>query len=269
MFNPEINRALSAAAELINTEAGLRSNHETSDTLTTVEDLKRYSGQQDPGLGWPTSTVDRPQLEKARALRTALRQIWHQAPVTGGRPMEQINDLLHGVGTRLEKVEGRGKTEPPFRQAPVPVSKKLGDIMTATMAAALTRLVVEEETARMRICKGEDCEAAIIDLTRNRSKLFCDFGNCANRAHVRAYRARQAAVRNGRRPAAATPQAPQEDLPREPKLNKPSSAEKAAAIEQPTSESAVAAKEFRDQMRTELMDARAKTGKKSKKKKKK
>ncbi|WP_258934301.1 CGNR zinc finger domain-containing protein [Nesterenkonia pannonica] len=181
--------------------------------------------------------------------------------------MEQINDLLHGVGTRLEKVENRGKTEPPFRQAPVPVSKKLGDIMTATMAAALTRLVVEEETARMRICKGEDCEAAIIDLTRNRSKLFCDFGNCANRAHVRAYRARQAAVRNGRRPAAATPQAPQEDLPREPKLNKPSSAEKAAAIEQPTSESAVAAKEFRDQMRTELMDARAETGKKSKKKK--
>ncbi|GAB3849397.1 hypothetical protein GCM10028800_19080 [Nesterenkonia populi] len=265
MFNPEINRALTAAADLINTEAGLRSNQQAPDTLTTVEGLRTYAGRQDAGLDWPTSTVDRPQLEKVQGLRTALRQIWNQAPVTGTQPAEQINELLAGVGTRLEKVDDPGRDKPPFRQAPIPVSKKLGDVMTATIAAGLAHLVVEEETSRLRTCKGEDCDAAIIDLTRNRSKLFCDFGNCANRAHVRAYRARQAAARKNGRSDAAPPQN-EEEPRRERKLNKPSSAEKAAAIEQPTSESAVAAKEFRDQMRSELMDARAKAEKKSKKK---
>ena len=41
------------------------------------------------------------------------------------------------------------------------------------------------------ICASADCEAALLDLSRNRSKLYCDTGNCANREHVRAYRARK------------------------------------------------------------------------------
>ena len=60
-------------------------------------------------------------------------------------------------------------------------------------------LVVAGEASRLRICHGEDCQAAIVDLTRNRSKMFCDFGNCANRAHVRAYRARRAGEPAGQR----------------------------------------------------------------------
>ena len=37
-----------------------------------------------------------------------------------------------------------------------------------------------------------DCEAALIDLSRNRSGKFCDTGNCGNRQHVAAYRERRA-----------------------------------------------------------------------------
>ena len=49
------------------------------------------------------------------------------------------------------------------------------------------------ELTRLRTCSGEDCSNAFVDLTRNRSKQFCDEANCANRAHVKAYRARRAA----------------------------------------------------------------------------
>jgi predicted RNA-binding Zn ribbon-like protein len=31
----------------------------------------------------------------------------------------------------------------------------------------------------------------LTDLSRNRSRIFCDTGNCGNRQHVAAYRQRQ------------------------------------------------------------------------------
>ena len=45
---------------------------------------------------------------------------------------------------------------------------------------------------RLHSCAAEDCDDVVLDLTRNRSKRFCDTGNCANRTHVKAYRARKA-----------------------------------------------------------------------------
>jgi len=47
------------------------------------------------------------------------------------------------------------------------------------------------ELDRLRICAAADCDAVLVDLTRNRSRIYCDTGNCGNRQHVAAYRARQ------------------------------------------------------------------------------
>jgi predicted RNA-binding Zn ribbon-like protein len=46
----------------------------------------------------------------------------------------------------------------------------------------------------MALCEAPDCQAVLVDLSRNRSRRFCDVNNCANRAHVAAYRARRAAA---------------------------------------------------------------------------
>lgn len=259
MFNAEINRALTAAADLINTAEGLKSAKPTPDTLDSVEGLKTYLGERADELEWPTSTANRKQLEKVRDLRESLRKIWSSAPVTEPGELEIINALLKGVGTRFVRAEDGA--EPQFQETPIPVSSQISDVMTATIAGALGHLVTHEETGRLRICRGDDCEAAIVDLTRNRSKLFCDFGNCANRAHVRAYRARQAARKDDDADKVSE-SAGARKRPR----TKPSSAEKADALNRPTSASAVAAKQFRDRMRSELMEKR---GKKSKKKSKK
>lgn len=56
---------------------------------------------------------------------------------------------------------------------------------------AVADLVRGDDLTRLRRCAGDGCDAVLVDLTRNRSKRFCDTGNCANRAHVAAYRARQ------------------------------------------------------------------------------
>ncbi|WP_300342542.1 CGNR zinc finger domain-containing protein [Nesterenkonia sp.] len=252
MFNAEISRALIAAADLINTAEGLKSAKHTPDTLNGVDGLKTFLGEREPELEWPSSAANRKQLEKVRDLRSSLRDIWTSAPITEPQELEKVNELLQGVGTRL--VRGEEDGESVFREEPIPVSSQISDVMTATIAAALAHLVVAEETGRLRICRGDDCETAIVDLTRNRSKLFCDFGNCANRAHVRAYRARQAALKNGGASSNGRTAARS--------LSKPSAAEKAEELSRPTSASAVAAKEFRDRMRNELMQKRSKKAKK-------
>ena len=44
-------------------------------------------------------------------------------------------------------------------------------------------------------------EAVLVDLSRNSSKRYCDTGNCGNRVHVAAYRARLRSVEGGGTPA--------------------------------------------------------------------
>ena len=48
------------------------------------------------------------------------------------------------------------------------------------------------ETGRLRRCEAPDCEAVLVDLSKNRSRRYCDTGNCGNRQHVAAYRERRA-----------------------------------------------------------------------------
>ena len=57
---------------------------------------------------------------------------------------------------------------------------------------ALVDVIRSKEMDRLLVCAADDCDAVVLDLSRNRSKRYCDTGNCANRAHVAAYRARQA-----------------------------------------------------------------------------
>lgn len=281
MFDAEINRALTAAVDLLNTAEGQYSAKPSPDELTSIETLKKFIAAQDDALNWPSAGIDRAEVERVRELRSTLGSIWTSAPIEGDEPVQHLNTLLEEVGTKIVRVEpGSGSEEGShYRAAPIPVSQKPADVMTADIADALQFLVVQDETGRMRTCKGQGCDAAIVDLTRNRSKLFCDFGNCANRAHVRAYRARQAAHRktfstaqdtSGAAAHSARHAAAHAGTTDAPRLVKPSAAEKAAQIEVPTSQSARAAKEFRDRMRDELMEKRdKKSAKKLKKEKKK
>ena len=59
-------------------------------------------------------------------------------------------------------------------------------------AMALVDVVRSGDLSRLGICAYPDCGNVLVDLSKNRSKRFCDAG-CGNRAAVSAYRARKAA----------------------------------------------------------------------------
>lgn len=71
----------------------------------------------------------------------------------------------------------------------------LVDRIAAQAGFAFADLVRLGETERLRQCLAPDCQAVLIDLSRNRSRIYCDTGNCGNRQHVAAYRARHKMLR--------------------------------------------------------------------------
>ena len=75
----------------------------------------------------------------------------------------------------------------------------LADRMAAHFAMGLAWLVVAGEAGRIRSCESPTCREVFVDLSRNRSRRYCDSRTCGNRLHVAAYRARKQG------PAAAAP----------------------------------------------------------------
>jgi predicted RNA-binding Zn ribbon-like protein len=59
---------------------------------------------------------------------------------------------------------------------------------------ALANVIATGERERLRHCEAPDCRQILVDLSRNRSKRYCDARTCGNRLHVAAYRERQRAA---------------------------------------------------------------------------
>ena len=68
--------------------------------------------------------------------------------------------------------------------------------MAVEAAMALVDVIRAGELDRLRVCAAADCDDVIVDLSKNRSRRFCD-GGCGNRANVAAYRARKMSAEAG------------------------------------------------------------------------
>jgi predicted RNA-binding Zn ribbon-like protein len=65
--------------------------------------------------------------------------------------------------------------------------------ISVEVGMALVDVIRADETERLKVCAGDDCEDLLIDLSKNRSRKFCG-GTCGTRANVAAYRARKASA---------------------------------------------------------------------------
>jgi predicted RNA-binding Zn ribbon-like protein len=100
----------------------------------------------------------------------------------------QINALLSHTGASPQIVahDGRG----PHLHVSRPTSP-LADRMAAHFAMGLAWLLVAGDSRRIRSCQSPTCRDVFVDLSRNRSRRYCDSRTCGNRLHVAAYRARK------------------------------------------------------------------------------
>ncbi|MGH3472702.1 MAG: CGNR zinc finger domain-containing protein, partial [Nocardioidaceae bacterium] len=58
---------------------------------------------------------------------------------------------------------------------------------------ALAHVITADQLDRLRVCEAPDCTSVLVDMSRNRSKRYCDAQACGNRLHVAAYRERKRA----------------------------------------------------------------------------
>lgn len=70
----------------------------------------------------------------------------------------------------------------------------LVDHLAVDCGMALSQVVAVGERERLRCCEAPDCDQVLVDLSRNRSKRYCDARTCGNRLHVAAYRERRRAA---------------------------------------------------------------------------
>ncbi len=167
-FVHDTTAALVLAADLVNTE------------LPDTAALENFLDAHQLIPRGPVGPVD-----PIRMLRPRLLAAWQAA----GQPAVLAaiaNDLLDQSGARPWLTDHNGTwhlhvTKP---------DAALVDRIAAQAGFAFADLTRLGETERLRQCHAPGCDAVLIDLSRNRSRIYCDTGNCGNRQHVAAYRAR-------------------------------------------------------------------------------
>ncbi|MFM9367720.1 CGNR zinc finger domain-containing protein [Streptomyces sp. Da 82-17] len=99
-----------------------------------------------------------------------------------------INDLVAAAGTTPRLTDHDGYDWHVHYFAP---GASVADHLAADGGMALAFFIVAGEQERLRRCEAPDCQHAFVDLSRNRSRRYCDSRTCGNRLHVAAYRARR------------------------------------------------------------------------------
>jgi predicted RNA-binding Zn ribbon-like protein len=132
---------------------------------------------------------DDAELDAVQRLRQRLGKIWAVAD-DEERAVGQVNALLSD--TRAAPWLTRHPEMPEWHLHLASIHDPLAQRMGAEMAMALADLIRGGELRRLKICAAPDCDAVLFDQSRNRSRMFCDTGNCGNRQHVAAYRERRA-----------------------------------------------------------------------------
>lgn len=179
-FSHDTELTLRAACALVNTDRVEGEQLGEIGALDTFLLDWGYTGRRDH---------DDAELVTVQQLRVRLGKIWTVAD-DEERAVGQVNALLSD--TRAAPWLTRHPEQPDWHLHMASIHDPLAQRMGAEFAMAFADLIRGGELRRLKICSAPDCNAVLIDLSRNRSRMFCDTGNCGNRQHVAAYRERRA-----------------------------------------------------------------------------
>ncbi len=151
------------------------------DRLTTRDQLDRFAA----AWRWTGSRRhDDDELELVRALRPRLQAIWSMPEPA---VVVEVNALLAQAPALPQLVDHDGWG---WHLHATPPEAPLATRMAVEAAMALVDVVRAGELDRLRRCADPDCGHVLVDLSKNRSRRYCEAG-CGNRANVAAYRQRR------------------------------------------------------------------------------
>ncbi|MER5602849.1 CGNR zinc finger domain-containing protein [Streptomyces sp. NPDC002265] len=180
LITHDTRRALDAVVDLVNTAPEDESAPDGLADLRALTDFVRRHEVSDVGV---LSEFD---LSAVRRIRGRFAGIFAARDARTAAGM--INDLVAAAGTTPRLTDHDGYDWHVHYFAP---GASIADHLAADCGMALAFFVVAGEEERLRRCEAPDCRRAFVDLSRNRSRRYCDSRTCGNRLHVAAYRARR------------------------------------------------------------------------------
>ena len=125
-------------------------------------------------------------LEAVRRLRGRLHAIFGAADQPAA--VRLVNALVADARTTPRLTD---HDEWPLHMHYYAPGARLAEHLAADCGMALAFVLAAGEWERLTTCDAPDCNRVLVDLSRNRSRRYCDSKTCGNRLHVAAYRARQ------------------------------------------------------------------------------
>ena len=178
-FSHDTEHSLACVVDLVN----------SAPTPGTVEMLPDLDALGDFVARHEISEVSRlttRDLQEVHALRHAIRPVF--ACRTDAEACAIVNRLVSQAAVTPRMTDHDGYSWHIHYFAP---GASLADHLAVDCGMAVAQVIAADERERLRRCDAPDCEQVLVDLSRNRSKRYCDARTCGNRLHVAAYRERQ------------------------------------------------------------------------------
>lgn len=185
IFNHDVDRSLDLLVDLVNTAPQTAGGEALPHPAALTAWVERSAISEVGDLG-PDDVV------AVHQLRDRLREVWvaDEPKVAAGL----LNDLLHGARLVPRLTDHDGYDWHVHHFAP---GSSLAEHLRVESGLALAAVVVAGELDRLRVCGAPGCSRVLVDLSRNRSKRYCDSRTCGNRLHVAAYRERRRVAEAG------------------------------------------------------------------------
>ncbi|WP_433888236.1 CGNR zinc finger domain-containing protein [Streptomyces sp. CA-111067] len=179
LINHDTRCALDSVVDLVNTAPAI----EGREALADVAALRAFVQRNEVS---EVGRLDQGDVEAVHAIRASFTEVFGAGD--DGSAARLLNAMIAEAGTTPRLTAHDGYDWHVHYFAP---GASLADHLAADCGMALSFLIVSGERERLRRCDAPDCRRAFVDLSRNRSRRYCDSRTCGNRLHVAAYRARR------------------------------------------------------------------------------
>ena len=180
-FSHDTEHALACAVDLVNTAPATAGEEGLPDLAALAAFVEEHAVSE---VG-PLVAADLPAVRR-------LRERLHAVVAAGSErdAVELVNGLVADARTTPRLTDHDGWPLHVHYFAP---GAGLAERLAADCGMALAFVVAAGQRDRLRTCSAPGCARVLVDLSRNRSRRYCDARTCGNRLHVAAYRARRRA----------------------------------------------------------------------------
>lgn len=175
-FTHYSDECVQAGADLVNTKGHPSGN----EYMGTPEEAARFLREHDfSGVGEITEA----DLSELHAVRQRLEEVFYADDERAAVAL--VNELLRDYEVKPYLTDHDGRWHFHYADEGTPLGRRVASDLVMGLAA----LIADYGFERFGICAANDCGDVFVDMSRNKSRRYCN-DVCSSRTNVAAYRAR-------------------------------------------------------------------------------